>query len=299
MGNMGLLIGNGFTIDFATKLGLNPSEPFSHFNTDQITYNHFINYIPAIKNELFKLAHTEQNDYAAIETFMKSKQYNTDKDSQLRRFLAISYSIFQMKAENQHIHDWKWTKWFHQNKDKLELAISFNYELLLETALKAAGIPHYRTGTTEPEQGIPVIKPHGSIDFDIVDEPATITRWNEPTRLHDTGHVHTVPKSEWLDPRMEADIIPPRKNNYQRSLRWVKEGIRTFKSRASRIDTFIIVGLSYSLADREEVDQYLDCLHEDTRVIVVDPQPSEDLLRKIVSLRLKLITPRTTSGLPW
>ncbi|MDG5786717.1 SIR2 family protein [Evansella sp. AB-P1] len=294
-----LFIGNGFTIDFAEQLGLNPSEPLSHFHNHQISYNHFLHYIPEIKNELFLLEKQIPNDYEAIETYMKSGAYNVDKDSQLRRFLSFAYASFQIEVEQSNlICDWKWTKWFKENSEHFAFAISFNYDLVLEKALECAGISYYRTGSTEKKQGIPIMKPHGSIDFDVKSDGKTIEIHIEENVRKDKGNVQTIPKNNWFIPRFEADIIPPKKDNNQRSLRWVKNGIHTFLDRVSEINTFIIIGHSYGKADQNEVDQYLENLHPHTKLYLIDPKPNEKLVNKINSLGLQLYQP-LESGLPW
>lgn len=298
MGNICMLIGNGFTIDFSEKIGLNPSQPLSFFNHEKISYHKFLPKLPAIQHELFPMARQHDNDYTAIEKFMESPAYNWDRDCQLRRFLSLSYANLQIQLENHNIAQWHWTNWFRKNKADLSIVVSFNYDLLLEKSLAAAGVVYYRTGSTEVENGVPIIKPHGSIDFDIESTYPSSLRWKEVTALRDKGQVETVPKSEWQEPRFEADIIPPHKENYQRSLRWVKEGIETYKEHASDVDRLIIVGHSYNDADKREIDQYLKSLTAGTAVFVVDPQPNGALLKKIEELGLKLEGTQA-SGVPW
>lgn len=298
MGKICMLVGNGFTIDFSEKIGLNPSKPLSHFNHNRISYQHFLPKLPAIKDELLPLAEKQDNDYTAIEEFMGSPAYNWDRDCQLRRFLSLSYACLQMQLEHHNISQWYWTDWFRENHQDIGMFVSFNYDLLLEKTLTVAGVSYYRTGSTESKKGIPIVKPHGSIDFDIDSSYPSNERWEETTALRDKGEVQTVPKSQWLQPRFEADIIPPHKENYQRSLRWVQEGIYTFKEHAHDFRTFIIVGHSYNDADKQEIDQYLENLRPATNVYVIDPEPNEALLRKITSLSLQLETPQR-KGTPW
>ncbi|MBU9720581.1 SIR2 family protein [Bacillus alkalicola] len=297
MNKFGMMIGNGFTIDFGSRFGLDPSKPFSYFN-QHLSYEEFIHNYPAV-HELFQLAQQEKNDYVAIERYMKSPKYNKEKDEELRKFLASSYSQLQVHLEKHSISNWKWTKWLQQNKEYLSFAVSFNYDLLFEKALQTAGINYYRTGTMEEKNGVPISKPHGSIDFDMKLEQS-LTH-NEKVWLewrHLFSHISTIPKKSWLKPRHEADIIPPHKVNDQRTLHWVKDGINEFLTHARDFSQFIIVGLSYSEADRMEVNQYLEHLPPHTKVYVIDPNPNELLLTKISSLRLE--THRgTNQGLPW
>lgn len=299
MGKFCMLIGNGFTIDFGSRYGLNPSTPLSHFGQGNMSYDKYIHQLPYIKTELFQIAQKESNDYKAIESFMNSKTYNWDKDCQLRRFLSLSYASFQICADRKNIADWKWTKWLQQNYQDLNFVVSFNYDLVFEKALDTSKIPFYRTGSIEKETGIPIFKPHGSIDFDVNTSHYSVEeRWEMTTLLENRGKVRTVPKDEWLEPRLEADIIPPHKNNYQRILLWVKAGIDQFILHGKDIDFLIIVGHSYGWADRQEIDQYLESLLPKTQIVVVDPKPNPDLLKKIDELGLKNHQ-TDVNGLPW
>ncbi|ADU31901.1 SIR2 family protein [Evansella cellulosilytica] len=301
MSNICLLIGNGFSIDFANHFGLNPSIPFSHFGQKQISYDALLKDLPSIR-ELFSLAKQDKDEYVAIEKFMESSEYNEQKDCALRRFLSLSYARFQLEVDKYDIQNWKWTRWFKNNKSEMRFAISFNYDLILEKAFKEATIPFYRTGTNEKRNGIPILKPHGSIDFDIDLHSVTSTtkeiQLKETTYLNDVGYVLSIPREKWLTPRYEADIIPPHEENYQRHLRWVKNGIRQFLQRANNIDSLIIVGLSYSDADKKEINQYLERLKKGTTVYVIDPHPNEALIHKINSLGLSLKR-GNKNGLPW
>ncbi|RKL66587.1 hypothetical protein CR203_14975 [Salipaludibacillus neizhouensis] len=294
-----MLIGNGFTIDFGSRYGLNPSAPLSHFGKRNLSYEKYIHKLPYIQNELFQLAQYEPNEYEAIERFMNSRNYNWDKDCQLRRFLSLSYASFQIYADSKNIVNWKWTKWLQQNYKDLIFVVSFNYDLVFEKALETSNIHFFRTGSLENQTGIPIFKPHGSIDFETnTSEYSVEDRWQMTTLLQDNGKVTTVPKEDWLEPRLEADIIPPHKDNYQRILSWVKNGIDQFNTRGKDINLLIIVGHSYGEADRQEVDQYLVSLKPDTKIIIVDPKPNPDLLKKIDELNLKRL-PTNAAGLPW
>ncbi|MBU9713214.1 SIR2 family protein [Evansella tamaricis] len=298
MPHFGMMLGNGFTIDLGEKIGINPSEPLSFFKGNSQFFHQFMKNTPAIEKELLHIANTEKNDYIAIEKFMKSPFYTKEKDYQLRRFLAFSYSALQMQLEHYNIATWKWTHWLRKNKDGIQFAISFNYDLLFENALQMANIPFFRTGSSDKKVGIPISKPHGSIDFDVL--PSGLLTWHyAPARSHwNHNHVYTIPKQSWLHPRYEADIIPPHKENDQRVFQWVKEGIQAFLDYVYRLDHFVIIGLSYNEADRQEVNQYLEHLRPRTKVYVIDPKPNEQLLEKIRSLGLHLEINKET-GLPW
>src|SRR5690606_36665142 len=103
----------------------------------------------------------------AIRTYLESYPINSLQDCQVRRFLAISYSKLQQEIDKIDNFDWRWLNWFKEHNNQIVFAISFNYDLLLENTLKDLNVLYFRTSTTEPNLGIPIFKPHGSIDFEL------------------------------------------------------------------------------------------------------------------------------------
>lgn len=299
-----LLVGSGFTTDFTKQYNLDPSKPLQCFENSDINYNKFINNLPAIKEELIPILSYCCDDFDAIKVFFERNQSILDKDCQLRRFLALSYSCFQTTAEKYNLPNWRWVKWLSRNHKHLHIAISFNYDLILEKSLKLSKIKYYRIGTNEVPKGIPIIKPHGSLDFDLPDGGISISvenRWKITTSLNQVnGHVKVIPKSEWMLPRIEADIIPPSQHNYQLKLNWVVNGFNQYARIKYRndIDAFVIVGHSYRQEDRPEIDFFLEKLKKTTKIFIIDPYPKEELIQKIKSLGLTINEPNK-SGLPW
>lgn len=288
MKKFALLVGNGFTLDFidSHNLDLHSSFPLKNFNSTEINYHHFIDYLPTIKNELLG---QDIADYKAIENYALKYKIGSFQEGQLRQFLAASYSLFQQKLDTYELTEWKWVKWLQQNKDFLSCAVSFNYDLVLERALKSAKIHYSRTGTDELIRKVPVMKPHGSIDFDISNKAISMPyqmRWTSLTLLNDAGAVEVLPKWDWFLPRTEADIIPPSVRNYQDKLRWVRTIFNTYASKSKELDALIIVGSSYWDVDREEINIILEKLPKTAKIYIMHPVPSEPLIDKIESLGL-------------
>ncbi|MEF2096425.1 hypothetical protein V3595_17315 [Bacillus sp. CFBP9009] len=321
MKKFALLVGNGFTLDFTVPLGLHSSFPLRNFNSLDISYdNDFMDHLPHIKEKLFG---SDLSDFEAIKKYilafkdieeeeralinagkfdsLRDPKYKIARDShvQLRRFLAMAYSVFQLKVEQFDLSNWKWVQWLHENKSKLSFAISFNYDLLLENAFSLAGADFFRVGTNEFYKRIPLIKPHGSIDFDLPSNMIhTDNPWGVSATLNDAQMVHIVPKSKWLTPRIEADIISPSLHNIQMHLSWVRRMFEMYSKVVKELDTFVIVGCSYWDVDRFEIDYFLSLLSKRTKVYIADPFPNKELIKKIQGLGLsyRKISP---SGLPW
>ncbi|MGE7716977.1 hypothetical protein [Priestia megaterium] len=320
MKKFALLVGNGFTLDFVETLGFHSSFPLQNFNNRDINYDNFLDKLPTVKNELFEisLGHIKSiqnykdfmnrlpviapvmrnavagkptSDFEIIENYLSRNQHDYEKECQLRRFLAMAYSKLQYAVDSyeDQIRNWKWAQWITENSNDLKLAISFNYDLVLENALSFAGVTHRRIGTDELVGQVPVLKPHGSMDFDLPDfaiKCDTELRWDIVTGLNDAQFVQTVPKSEWFLPRMEADIIPPSMRNFQRHLSWVDMMFQTFENQASELDAFIIVGSSYWDVDRPEINFFLEKLPKTAVVYIMNPRPNPDLIQTLSSLGL-------------
>ncbi|MDR7246325.1 hypothetical protein [Priestia megaterium] len=298
MEKFALLVGNGFSFDLVQSFGLDSSFPLQYFKNEEIKYNSFLHRLPGVQSELFQQLE-EVNDFESIEKFLNSEDYNDQKDCELRRFLSLAYSHFQIKVEQNNLSQWKWSKWLQKNKKALNFAISFNYDVILEKVLKLSGIKYYRTGSTEITKGVPVFKPHGSLDFDLYNYSCPVElRWNIITSLNDTGLVQVVPKKEWPDVRFQADIIPPSKENYQKDLLWVNMGKDQYLSHVTELDSLVIVGSSYWDVDRPEIDFFLENLSPDAKVYIMNPNPSPELIETIRKLGLEYKT-FEFHELPW
>lgn len=299
-GKFAILVGNGFTIDFLShnKSSYNSSLPLRNFGSPSISYDSFINQMPSIKEKLVK---TNGDDFELINNFSKQYSLSSKEFGHLRQFLALSYSHLHTKVINYNYVNWKWYEWFRKNRHNLFCSISLNYDLILESTLNKLNIAHYRVGTDEPVFGSMVLKPHGSIDFDMPSFAFSIPkklRLQGTTSLNDAQFVQVIKSSEFLDPRIEADIIPPTMHNFQKELSWVNRQSQFYLSISQELQSFIIVGSSYWDVDRPEIDFYLENLPKNATVYIGTKEPHPDLIRKLFFLRLKHRT-FDFDELPW
>ncbi|MDF2056290.1 hypothetical protein [Priestia megaterium] len=302
MKKIAFFVGNGFTLDLIQQIGLNSSCPLQKFHSTDITYDDFIDKLPTVNSELFNQKNSDVDDFTAISNYVSRYKYSVQKDCELRRFLAISYSKLQLLIESYNlIYDWKWFKWIKKYKRHISCAISLNYDVILERTLRYADISYTRIGTDEHFGKIPILKPHGSIDFDVPKisiEPIE-SIWNGSTKLNNVSNAKIVPKSDWLLPRIEADIIPPSMKNIQLHLQWTQEMSRQYAMLAKQIDSFIMVGCSYWDVDRPEIDNFLKKLSKKkAKVYIMNPEPNPDLIRTLQALGLSYET-FGFDELPW
>ena len=312
-----LLVGNGFTVDFIGK-SFNTSKPFSNFNNISTSFGNLFYRINPIVDEIKLLASEIGDDFKAIETYLKYHRIGSMEECQLRRFLSIAYSKLQIEIDKQENSNWRWLIWLQNHIQELEFAISFNYDILLEHTLDNCNTEYFRTGTSEIENGIPILKPHGSIDFDLAKVHFESTKtnhnwlnmaneilsrqqvWNMTfSQVETDGIVEIVQKKHWLLPRTQPDIIPPSQANYHKELEWVKKGFLHYNDVAYSITDLLIIGHSYSECDRNEIDYFLERLMPNTIVHIVNPQLVEDLIDKLESLNLEYRIITDFETMPW
>lgn len=302
--NICLLVGNGFTTSFINSSNIkniNSAKPLTSFDCEEISYSSF-DLVPQIKDELLPMANSFKNHYDAIQKYISDcKDYSniinntqlsyqdimqieiekTIKYCNLRRFLAMSYSFLQFKLDeafdDKRVNKWLWLNWF-ENVNNLKFVISFNYDLVLENTLNFLGMSFKRIGSCEERNslGIPIIKPHGSIDFDL--SKCLVANdnilWANAFDLCQTDSVVDIVERRKLTRcRVQADIIPPLQENNHISLDWVKKGFEFISENASKIDVFIIAGFSYSEADRKEMNCFIDnIVDKSIEFIIVNPE---------------------------
>lgn len=110
-----------------------------------------------VLNKAREVAAAQQDDGIVLETIVE-----------LRHLVALSYSSYQAVADEVDKSNWKLGNQLRRlaRANRVVGAISFNYDLNLESVLKASGaeVSHVALGRAERSR-IAVSKPHGSIDY--------------------------------------------------------------------------------------------------------------------------------------
>lgn len=303
-----LIVGNGLSIDICRylKLDVDPSSPFSFDVPDPFdSSKKLLDTLTRVKGMI--KAHPNTTDFDIIQSFVRSYQENNQENQwthcELRHYLSLAYSYANNILLNRWKDDWRWAAWINKNYNKIVGVVSFNYDLVLETTLKESSLKYYRLGSPEEDNstGIPILKPHGSCDFDISSRASSMPpqlRLRNLTFLNDStingrGRIEIVPKEKLLEPRTEADIVLPFEFSPQTQLTWVRQGYETVMRIAKTVDTCIIVGISYQPCDRQEIDSIIDEIPPNTKIQTIDPKPNEELEEKLmrVSDKAKRIDP--------
>jgi hypothetical protein len=224
-------------------------------------------------------------------------------EAQTRHWIIMAYSHFQEQVNHCDLSNWKWVRWFREHREELVTAVSFNYDLVLERALAAAGIvidgwqAEYRGHPREhiigmgrraqlgPDRdypqgsALPLFKPHGSVDF----EGTHSIHQDDPLFQLRSGTVYDIDLAppltrlfytHLLQPRTYAQIVLPQEYSPIRNFAWVEPGYDHFKDVGPTLDRCIFVGLSYWRYDRAEINFLLKHLNDDAEVLVVNPKMS-------------------------
>lgn len=204
-------------------------------------------------------------------------------------FLSLAYSNFDIAVNALDTNLWKWQKFLNANKSNIIGAVSFNYDLILERTLRKLGLQIYAYGVQEQPKGLFVGKPHGSIDYEV--GQGTISM---PVQIPPTNAVYrndtSLKRLHYLElqvPRIQCELVPPLEASMIRNFQWVAPIFSWIKSVSQNITRCIIIGISYSLPDRPEIDEILDSLNNKTEVIIANPHPPDDLKKALMSRSLK------------
>lgn len=228
-------------------------------------------------------------DDIARERALSSLFHLTDN---LRHYLAHAYSQYQLVCVEKWLtlcEDWQWLRWIGEHAREIAYVVSFNYDLVVERLLDLNNARYRRIGIMEEKRGIPILKPHGSIDFvnDMV-EPGSPAYAGLRFVDLDTP-MRAMNGEEMLGPRPDAAIVLPTEYSRIMDYQWVGPGYDRFHEWGRTYTDLIMVGLSYWECDRPEIDFLLGSLAPTTRVHVVDPVKNDDLQGTIDQLGLRYI----------
>lgn len=304
---IGLVIGNGFSLSLQQSLApqldkWHPSHPLSWcLTTPGRSDTPLLISLPRFAKAITETKRT----YPHITDFQVFDQilHRINEDSinnhhlilkaEMRHFLAIAYSHFQLEVNSHAIDNWSWVSWFKRNCSNFVSIISFNYDLILERLLHVTQIPFHRIGIYHEHRGIPVLKPHGSIDFEVLDVSHPVTYPLKTLMTYTNSPRRCLKEDELLHPRTEVDIVLPKEYSPFLKFQWVHPGYEWFNQNAWKLTHCYFIGLSYSHADRPEINFLLDCIQPQTEIIYINPDPPKEFIEAAYSrnLRVRLVEP--------
>lgn len=204
-------------------------------------------------------------------------------EAEARHFLAIAYSHFQLQLDSFDIKGWPWLEWINESNKELISIVSFNYDLILETALDKSGATYRRFGICTEKNGIPILKPHGSIDFEVKGIMMPTGYPLKNVAIRNDFPIKILAREELHRARTEADIVLPREYSPQAIFQWVNPGYVHFQEVGPTLTHCVFLGLSYWYCDQPEIDFLIKHLNQRTKIIVANPKPSKEFMEKLNS----------------
>ncbi|EJT6492014.1 hypothetical protein ACHM2U_01305 [Clostridium perfringens] len=291
-----IIIGNGFTISLLNGVEINSSKPLSNFQCKNIKID-CMSKMPGLESiiEEGKKIYPD-NDFKVFEYLLNKYSEKQNYLCYMRRYIIYAYSKLYIEGL-KHINysEWKWTKWFKENKNRICGIYDLNYDLFLEDLLNFLNISYYRVSTISHQKHIyckklnymiPIYKPHGSIDFDIYqnfthmpEEGVWSTETNENQCCINGLYVMSeISRMELLKPRFEVDLIPPNSTNIYRNLSWIKQIYNQMSYDIKNIKNIICFGFSYSEFDQPEFEEILDkCNNKDIKIYDININENHNL----------------------
>ncbi len=203
-----------------------------------------------------------------------------------RHYLTIAFSEYtkrQLYILKKNM-EWPWYKWIKSHKNEIKSAFSLNYDLLLESILDDVGREYYSFQLNHHGYGIPLVKPHGSVDFEI--QPNSIVG-NKPIYplqnnidLNDTSIIR-LNIDDLANARVQPLCIVPNESNKYSDYQWVEPANKMYKLELAGCTHCVFIGISYWECDRPEIDSILDALPKSAQIIVANPNPPVEFLEKV------------------
>jgi hypothetical protein len=311
-GGIALLVGNGLAIDFCNFAGSqmhrwDPRKPLSwSLGTPGAPDIPLLDSLPrlaaslreprlkALGSDFARFGALSKRFAPAHQASRKGARSSDDSDLselaflefQVRYFLAVAFSQFQDTVDTIPLFEWSWLRWIQQIRSRLVEIVSFNYDLIVESACECAGLIPYRfqAGERVARGGVPVFKPHGSIDFDVSSNVLNL-RWTFPlgnVAINGCDYpVEVIPRNRLLAPRTAADIVLPFEYSVLSNVQWVAPGYSSLPDRFRRVDQLVLLGLSFSDVDRAEILYIIDAVPSEADIVVANPDPPHDLLNAL------------------
>lgn len=227
-------------------------------------------------------------------------------------YLRFSYAWFSEQLSTSCLSNWQWVYWLKNNTIHLETILSYNYDTVLEKILRMCSIgkvygssrqnPFIGNGFVplEPEiywdekkgdiKVVHIAKPHGSCNFtgvghrqvtdsDGIKKP--LYPIEDIFMLRDNT-IKVLSDSEIYTPTHTADLVLPGEwpcwnKKQSTAVAWASEQKSHFINESRHADILVVAGFGFSEPDREEFSEIVERLPTFNKVIVINPNPPQEL----------------------
>lgn len=288
-----LIVGNGFSMSFGHYSSLvgewNSQEPLSWPIPCPSQKHDFLDSLPRLKS--LHERHIGDPDFDVFAKTLDSalcESYGLDPfitPLEARHFLTIAFSHYSngQTAKLGDSKDWSWYRWIKFHSDNVVCAFSLNYDLLLESIFDDLSLQYYSLQVNHHGYGMPLVKPHGSVDFEI--HPNLISyRPTYPLTnfvdLNNTPIIRLQP-DKLIYPRSQPLCIVPNESNKYSKYQWVEPANQWFSTEVEKCTHCIFIGISYFECDRPELDAILSSIPVEAEIVVANPHPPDEFMEKL------------------
>jgi hypothetical protein len=308
-----VIVGNGLSIDFVQWRNVgaqwDPSGPLAwSLSTPGNSKTPLLDSLPRFRDRVdeSRLAQPGCSDFGIFEEIVRglpSGSFTTGGNwedgllaTETRAFLGLAYAQFQLAVTPPSLSfsNWPWYQYLASLGSSLIGAMSFNYDLVFERVIEHAGYPVRGFAiTNDPDRGIWVGKPHGSIDYEMSPSSISLPPVSYPSEMvvfaNDTSIVR-LRHDQLSQPRTQVEVVPPLAASEIRDFQWVDPAFREFARVGPTLDRLVIIGHSYGPVDRQELDELLSYLASGTEVVIANPDPPPELEKAVMARGLKPAT---------
>ena len=284
-----LVVGNGLSMSFGHFSGLtknwNSQSPLSWDIECPQKKGQFIDQLPTLKKLRNSFSHLDDfNIFKQLQDIEACSKINIDTNYGLmeaRHYLTIAFSKLATLQIEHFDKDWGWFRWMSKHKENISCAFSLNYDLLLEQCFDQLKILHTSYELNGHNYGIPLAKPHGSVDFEIMGISINVSYPLKNFIDMNNTPINKLKKTELFTPRIQPLCIAPNEANKYIDYQWVETARRNFLSEVKKCTHCIFIGISYFECDRPEIDEIIRAIPKESEVIVANPDPNADFIDKL------------------
>ena len=204
-----------------------------------------------------------------------------DCQVEARHYLTIAFSNYTIEQMKSFSKDWPWFKWLLLHRENIACALSLNYDLLLERCLDEIKILYSSLEVNGHNYGIPLAKPHGSVDFEITGIEMPVSYPLKGCIDMNNTPIFRLKNNKLLYPRTQPLCIIPNENNKYQYFQWVKAANNAFEQKLESCTHCIFIGISYFECDRPEIDTIVRKLPKETEIIIANPTPPQEFLNTL------------------
>lgn len=291
MKDMALVVGNGLSISLCQSLrsSINTSLPLDlNFVVRQKTPTFAKGAFPQLFEAWKGFSAQGKTDHFDFFRLIKREsaastdlgaEFQTEVEA--RHFLALAYSHVSLQLKPT--SSWDWARFFKEEAKRLKIAISFNYDRILENSLSLANI-QFATNSVESGKTI-LFKPHGSCEMDCNPQAISVPNLGYPLMNwlnRNNYEAFYLGSSNLMQPRQEAFTILPHEKNLYQEFQWQKGIWKNLAAHLAGVKHCLLVGHSYGEADQSEINRIIENLPAGATIYHCNRRrASEDLLRKV------------------